>query len=295
MRRYQGSEIIGYRAPVWDEFELPLGPPEAFSPPRYAESVMVTGLVSRYTYIAPVGRTPSELFRNYQSEFQRLDLQKLYEKGAGQKGWFGPTFDQIANEDQIGQILAYNESQERVLVGMSNDPQPTYYYVFVTAYADGVIPHPLEGVVSKNRGLVQLVVVAPQERTDQMSFVSAAVMARYLEDTGRVVLEGLYFDSDRDAVWPDSERVLEEIAQLLRSDPRLKVRVVGHTDNQGAVEHNLELSRRRAANVATMLTSRYGIAAERLDSFGCGPYAPVASNDSEAGRAKNRRVELVAW
>jgi outer membrane protein OmpA-like peptidoglycan-associated protein len=70
---------------------------------------------------------------------------------------------------------------------------------------------------------------------------------------------------------------------------------VGHTDNQGKPDYNLDLSRRRAASVLRELTSKNGIAADRLDSFGCGLYAPVASNESEEGRAKNRRVELVKW
>jgi outer membrane protein OmpA-like peptidoglycan-associated protein len=70
---------------------------------------------------------------------------------------------------------------------------------------------------------------------------------------------------------------------------------VGHTDNQGRADYNLDLSRRRAASVVRELAGKYGIAPERLDSFGCGLYAPVASNENEDGRAKNRRVELVQW
>jgi OmpA-OmpF porin, OOP family len=71
--------------------------------------------------------------------------------------------------------------------------------------------------------------------------------------------------------------------------------VVGHTDNQGKPDYNLDLSRRRAAAVAREMTSKYGIAANRMDAFGCGQYAPTASNDLDEGRAKNRRVELVKW
>jgi OOP family OmpA-OmpF porin len=70
---------------------------------------------------------------------------------------------------------------------------------------------------------------------------------------------------------------------------------VGHTDNQGKPEYNLDLSRRRAASIVAELTGKYGIAANRMDAFGCGLYSPVASNEAEAGRAKNRRVELVQW
>src|SRR6185503_9143815 len=152
MRRYEGSDLIGYRAPKFDEFLLPLGAPTEFSPPKYGKSLKLEGLVSRYTYIAPAGRSTAELLRNYKLEFQRLGLATLYEKAAGERGWFGPTLTLISDEDQLGQILGYNEQQERVLVGRSKDAKPTYYYVFVTAYSDGIIPNQLAGAVEKNRG-----------------------------------------------------------------------------------------------------------------------------------------------
>src|ERR1700686_637905 len=133
MKRYEGSEIIGYRAPKFDEFLLPLGPPTSMSSPvAYAKQVKVEGLVSRYAYLAPAGRSPAELFRNYKLEFQRLGLVTLYEKEAGEKGWFGPTLGQGADEDQLGQILSYNETQARVLLAESKDAKPVYYYVFVS-------------------------------------------------------------------------------------------------------------------------------------------------------------------
>jgi OOP family OmpA-OmpF porin len=296
MRRYTGSEIIGYRAPKFDEFLLPLGPPTSLSAPlAYAKSVKVEGLISRYTYLAPAGRSPAELFRNYKLEFARLGLITLYEKEAGTRGWFGPTLSQISDEDQLGQILSYNESQERILVGKSKDPKPTYYYLFVTAYKDGVIPESLSGRVQKDRALGELIVVAPEQMEERMAFVNAQEMSRSLEDTGKVALYGIYFDTDQDALRPDSQPTLQEISKLLAANPELKIRVVGHTDNQGKADYNLDLSRRRAASVLRELTSKYGVASDRLDSFGCGLYAPVASNGSEEGRAKNRRVELVKW
>jgi len=296
MRRYTGSEIIGYRAPKFDEFLLPLGPPTSVSAPvAYAKSVKVEGLISRYTYLAPAGRSPAELFRNYKLEFQRLGLVTLYEKEAGKPGWFGPTLGQISDEDQLGQILSYNENQERLLVGKSEDAKPTYYYLFVTAYKDGVIPDSLRGRVEKDRALAELVITAPEQMEERMTFVNAQEMSRSLEDTGKVALYGIYFDTGKDALRPDSQPTLQEISKLLAANPQLNIRVVGHTDNQGKADYNLDLSRRRAASVLQELTSKYGVAANRLDSFGCGLYAPVASNGSEEGRAKNRRVELVKW
>jgi outer membrane protein OmpA-like peptidoglycan-associated protein len=219
----------------------------------------------------------------------------LYEKGAGEPGWFGPTLGQIADEDQLGQILSYNEAQERVLVGKTKDAKPTYYYIFVTAYKDGVMSDALRSMVQKDSALAELVVIAPEKMEEKMTFVNAQEMSRSLEDSGKVALYGIYFDTDKDTLRPDSQPTLQEIATLLTANPQLKIRVVGHTDNQGKTDYNLDLSRRRAASVVRELTSKYGLTADRLESFGCGLYAPVASNASEEGRAKNRRVELVKW
>jgi len=295
MKRYEGSELIGYREPKFDEYLLPLGPPKTFVPAVYAKSKSIEGLVSYYTYLAPEGRTPAELYRNYKMEFQRLGIVTLYEKAAGQQGWFGPTFTRVADDSDISQIIAYNEAEERLLIGKSADPNPTYYEVFVTAYKDGLIPERLQGRVHKTQALAEIVQVAPQEMEKKMVFVNADDMRQALHDSGKVALYGLYFDTDKDSVKAESQPTLEEIAKLLKSEPALKLHVVGHTDNQGKEDYNLDLSRRRAASVVKELTVRFGIPASRLDSFGCGLYSPVAPNSTDDGREKNRRVELVEW
>jgi OOP family OmpA-OmpF porin len=293
MKRYAGSELIGYRAPKFDEYLLPLGPPTQLDPPRYENSKPIEGQVSYYTYLAPPGRSVAELFRNYKQEFQRLGIQILYEKGAGQHGWFGPTFGQLANENDLSQILGYDEAEERLLAGKSKDA--SYYLVFVTAYQDGVIPERLQGRVAKGQALAQLVVVSPDAMEKKMAFVNSDDMKQALRDSGKVTLYGLYFDTDKDVVKPESQPTLAEIAKLFSSEPALRLHVAGHTDNRGKPEYNLDLSRRRAASVVQELTSKYAISANRLDAFGCGLYSPIASNAAEDGRAKNRRVELVQW
>src|SRR5579859_7388975 len=83
MKRYEGSELIGYRAPMFDEYMLPLGPPTNFSPPLYEKSKPVEGQVGYYTYLAPAGRSPAELFRNYKQEFQRLGIEVNMRKMPG--------------------------------------------------------------------------------------------------------------------------------------------------------------------------------------------------------------------
>jgi len=123
--------------------------------------------------------------------------------------------------------------------------------------------------------------------------VTAEFLAKDLTDTGHTAVYGILFDTGKADIKPGSEGVLAEIAGLLKSKPALKLYVVGHTDNAGALEMNMRLSQARAEAVVNVLTTKHGISAPRLKPLGDGPTAPVASNSTEEGRAKNRRVELV--
>jgi OmpA-OmpF porin, OOP family len=114
-----------------------------------------------------------------------------------------------------------------------------------------------------------------------------------LAQNGHVEVSGIYFDFNKADLKLESKPALDELAKLLKANPSLRVWVVGHTDNVGSVESNLALSKARAAAVVTALSAA-GIAPGRLAPFGNGPYAPVAANTTDEGRAKNRRVELVA-
>jgi outer membrane protein OmpA-like peptidoglycan-associated protein len=123
---------------------------------------------------------------------------------------------------------------------------------------------------------------------------TAAALSGGLTGNGHVVVPGILFDTGKADVKPESSAALKEIVKLLQQNAKLKIFVVGHTDNVGPVAANLDLSKRRAAAVVVLLTTQYHVAADRLQAFGAGPYAPVAANTSEDGRSLNRRVELVA-
>ena len=114
-----------------------------------------------------------------------------------------------------------------------------------------------------------------------------------LKQTGQAEVYGIYFDFASDKIKPESEPVLREIADALNHNPAWKLRVEGHTDNIGGDEYNLDLSQRRAEAVKLALVTRYHIAADRLTPKGFGATRPKEPNDTLAGRARNRRVELV--
>jgi outer membrane protein OmpA-like peptidoglycan-associated protein len=150
-------------------------------------------------------------------------------------------------------------------------------YVHVEAYNDG-----------RNYG----VIVVETGTMKQDVVADAAALSASIAATGKAAVYGIYFDTGKSVVKPESNPSLEEITKLLKQNGSLTLYVVGHTDNVGALDNNLKLSADRADAVAKALIGR-GIAASRLKGAGVGPYCPVASNHAEEGKARNRRVELV--
>ena len=135
--------------------------------------------------------------------------------------------------------------------------------------------------------------IVEKEIMKQEVVANAEAMGNDINSTGHVAVYGIYFDTGKSEIKPESDAAISEIAKLLKGNPGLKVNIVGHTDNVGERDYNMKLSKARAESVAKELISKYGIASGRLAAYGVGPLAPVAANKTEEGRAKNRRVELV--
>jgi OmpA-OmpF porin, OOP family len=148
--------------------------------------------------------------------------------------------------------------------------------------------------VSKSNEDVYAQLVVAVVGAIENKMVDAGAMAQGLREKGHIALYGIYFDTDKAVIKPESRATLDEIAKLLRAQPQLNVVIVGHTDSQGSYEHNMDLSRRRAEAVSAELVRSYRIASTRLRTAGVGFLAPVGPNGTDDGRALNRRVELVA-
>ena len=143
-----------------------------------------------------------------------------------------------------------------------------------------------------NDGAEYELVIVEAAPMQQEVAADADALGKGLAAEGRVAIYGIYFDTGKSAVKPESAKALEEIVKLLQQNPGLRLFVVGHTDSAGQQESNLKLSRDRAAAVVKDLIAR-GVDGKRLEAAGVGPWSPVATNRTEEGKAKNRRVELV--
>ena len=175
-----------------------------------------------------------------------------------------------------GQVLFDNG--EDTTIRLKKDGKEAWLYVGTTNIPSGMF--------------IRMTIIEKQAMQQEVT-MDASAMASSIADTGSVAIYGIYFDTASSVLKPDSEPALDEIAKLLANKPALKVYIVGHTDMVGDAASNVRLSQARAQAVITALVSKHGIAAARLIAFGNGPYAPIASNETDEGRAKNRRVELV--
>jgi OmpA-OmpF porin, OOP family len=309
IKRYEGSAILGYDFKKFDEYGVLLGPVKAgkistdLSPTKDQK---VEGQVTRILYVAPEGRSPLEVLRNYEQELTKTGFNILYtcagkECGTGD-AWLGQYYlyegeRKLTNYPPPrtgrppGQVTEYaftGAKDQRLMTAKRPAPQgDSYVSVFVATGTSGSHKE------TNGRTLTLLEVVDTVPMETKMVTVEAAAMAKDIAATGHVALYGIYFDTDKTDLKPESTPTISEIAKLLKQDPKLTMYVVGHTDNVGGYEYNMGLSERRAAAVVKELTGKHGIQAARLKAAGAGPLAPVAPNDNDPGRAKNRRVELV--
>jgi OmpA-OmpF porin, OOP family len=312
IKRYEGSAIIGYDFRKFDEYVVLLGPVTAGKSTERnklapTKSQRVEGQKTRILYVAPEGRSPLEVLRNYEQELQKSGFQTVYrcsgtECGGDQDGWLGeyylyPLERRLHNTPPEGSGRPAGQVSEYALTGAkdqrfltakhSGQPGDAYASVYV---ANGTFDMHKE---TAGHAIVLLDVIETAPMETRMVAVDAATMAKDVATTGHVALYGIYFDTDKTDLKSESAPTVQEIAKLLKQEPKLTLYVVGHTDNVGGYEYNMDLSARRAAAVVKELTTRQGVDPKRLKPAGTGPLSPVAPNDTEEGRAKNRRVELV--
>lgn len=316
MARYPGSVLFGADQKAFEESILAIGPAsrndagDKVAP----KTLTVTGKRTRAFYIAPAERSGLEVFANYRAALEKAGMSVVWTCSNDQQ--CGPEFLTQTTEAMHLNLTGTAEADEgfmlaeapRYLLAKQDRPQGNLQVaVFV---AD--IPHSKRAGIyvvqaedkPMDKGMAATQVNAPAvenkpaivgsnpaQKTEAP--VNAAALGSDLANTGQVNVYGIHFDSDKAQIRPESKAQLDEIAKLLTANPALRLRVTGHTDNVGTAEHNQGLSNRRADAIVAVLVANYGIAADRLASAGLGASLPVANNDSEEGRAMNRRVELV--
>ncbi|MEZ5785866.1 MAG: OmpA family protein [Xanthobacteraceae bacterium] len=271
--RFGGSVITGYAAKDFDAARIQAAPFEKGKPtdPRRVE-----GRITRIAYRTGPGPSMLEVSRNFETQLAKAGFETLLACDTDECG--GIPFTEAVDVMPIPQMWVDGFNYRYYAGRRVEGGNETYASVLVSQNNDNVF--------------AQLVVAELGAIKNKM--VDAAAMAKGLGESGHIALYGIYFDTDKAVIKAESRPTLDEIAKLLASQPQLNVVIVGHTDSQGSYDYNMDLSRRRAEAIAAELASHYSIAKPRLRTAGVGFLAPVGSNATDAGRALNRRVELVA-
>lgn len=282
IKPYPGSNIHDTWTHKYDRVTLPAGKVYFDNQTQndvVEKTVKIEGRLTYVDYETPADRGGLEVLENYKQGLAQAGFKILfscYSTACAKGGDIGYILDQNQFGDDPSQV---GRDQTGYLTAKLERPEGDVYATVI--------------VDQQNAATDVVIVQAKPMQLGQVK-VDAKTLLKNIDRTGHVAIYGIYFDTGKASVKPKSRQALGAIAKLLGGRPKLKLYVVGHTDNVGTYDYNMGLSRRRADAVMAVLIKDYGIAAGRLRAAGVGPLSPVLANTTAVGRAKNRRVELVA-
>jgi outer membrane protein OmpA-like peptidoglycan-associated protein len=292
--RFAGSVIMGYKVVDFDAMMLPLAP---FQNRSFSKIESPKGRITRIAYAAPPNKSILEISTNFEQALQSAGFKRLYScHTTPEDPACGDAFD-------ISEALL----PDRILHSLSSDV-PTQNSMIDTFFPSGGELFIESARLERTDGPVDVLLMisagegqpagiylqiceARAMAADQVT-VDAKGMAQGLSQQGHIALYGIHFGTDSSAINADSNSTLSEMVSLMKSQPELKVYIVGHTDNSGSLEHNLTLSTQRAQAVVKALQDM-GVPPNRMAAKGMASFSPVATNETDEGKARNRRVELV--
>ncbi len=300
--RYEGSSIVDQTTKAFNEITLPTGPAIK---KKFDTTITLQGKVTRSLYSSPLERSSLEVFGNYTDALKAKGFEVVFECA---KEACGAEFKNLKYSwNDPGLVVISEESDQRrnslsraMFFGVV-DPRYALFkkgevgaetYISVFAAQNQSVRMGDFSAALKNRVGVLIEIVEPKTREDKIVTLSADDLGAAIGASGRVAIYGIFFDYDKADIKSNSQPQLDQMVTYLRNNSKVKIYVVGHTDNRGALDYNMKLSGARAIAVVKALTAA-GVDKSRMVPKAAGPIAPLASNRTPEGQAKNRRVELV--
>lgn len=297
--RFADSIIIGQRVSESERSSIPTGKWGGNAGRIFWEqSIQVEGPRTRLLYLAPRPAKSLDVIRHYRETLDSQGYQLLFqcsgfdECGKEVAAFYtdaahGNTFTDSYLLKSVYSGQSVREPQ--ILTGRLNRSGADSYIFVFAAYQDNYADSE-----AGERVAIFVEQISAKPAQDGAALLDTAQLAQGLAEAGRVVLAGIQFDAGQSTLLPASRPQLDAMARLLREQPDLKVYLVGHTDNAGVLQTDLDLSQRRAAEVAQALVRDHRIASERLTPAGIAGLSPLVSNATAAGRARNQRIEMVS-
>ncbi|WP_417873829.1 DUF4892 domain-containing protein [Xanthomarina gelatinilytica] len=292
LTRYPGSKIIYYFQKDYNEikFATKAAKPEK-EPQQWLE---VSGYQTSIVYEVPIGKSTVEVMKNYEDAFKANNAEILFQcKGGecdGTTAWYSAKFFEKVygkdNRQSNGETSHYYDFgayhvAQRYMVGKITTSDKVYFIeIGMTPAYDG---KPVKVCVE---------VIEQEAMQSGLITLNADAIKESLEKEGKIILDGILFDTGKTDLKPSSFEVIEMVGHYLNQNPKANLYIVGHTDDVGNFGNNTLLSEGRAIRVSQALQN-FGDFENRVTPIGVGPVAPVASNETQDGRMKNRRVEIV--
>ena len=291
--RIPGSYIRYYNEKSYGEFTFPFSELKEVDDENVPqEDKRVEGKLTTNFYVISDGHSVLEVFRNYEIALEEAGFEILRKQErdfshnfARQR--YNIKWDASEGCNIRGIGVAHETNRQFYLVARHERTEGDAYislYIAETDFGRG------EDWGQQRPTVLQTVI---EEKEMETGLITTGSIIQDIESKGKVSIYGVYFDTDSAEIKLESEETVEKIAEVLRENPELNIHIVGHTDSTGDFDYNIELSKKRAAALVKKLVDEYDINEERLKAAGIGPLAPEATNETEDGRAKNRRVELV--
>lgn len=272
IKPYTGSTLTRRDDAGFREYKVVVGlDPKGKGDDEIIKTRLVSGELARLYYENPKDKSPGEIFANYKEGLVAAGFKVIFEclDAACGPSYASSRWTRVTGMTFVSSRMGYLSARRE------NAGAETYAAVSIAQNG-----HEID--VLERRAMETGLVT-----------VTAAALDRGLAAEGKAVLDGILFDTDKATIRPESKAALDVIGKFLNDRPNLKVFIVGHTDTVGSLEYNLNLSKQRAQAVTDALVKTYGIAASRLSAHGVGPLSPAATNRTDPGKGKNRRVEMV--
>ncbi len=285
--RFNGSFIKYTNTVKWDTYILPVSKIRNEGGSKtWDKKLKLEGEVNRIQYVTNKENTTSLVYLNYVNALKKSNWDILF-KGLGDNElgnesyeWayylFGDEGYQLNNKFG-SEFKLWGDEHAFIAAGFEDDENSYYTSIYIVSNDE-------QTIISQD--IVKI-------KNPDLELVTAAIMTDKISKKGHVVLDGIYFNNGEFNILEKSDNAFKNITKYLNANKNNKFFVVGHTDNVGTFQLNMILSENRAKAVLNKLISDYGVNPDQIKSYGVANLSPLVTNKTDAGKAKNRRVEIV--
>ena len=289
--RFEGSVIEFYKETKFGTYKIPL---DQNGKLNFDKPMVLKGKITRIQYSVPVDNNPEYVLHNYSEACNGASFTILTALANEQLGVRERSQDWNSRYYGSGDAYFYNALNNGKYGMQHGIPSWKANQAYIVANAekgDNLIYFAIYVIEHDNFTLITQDVI--EVSAPKTGMVTAEKLSKGIAANGRIAVYGIHFNIGNATIKTESEASLKVIADYLKSVPTMKFYIVGHTDNTGLLAENMKLSESRAKSVMDKLVTEYSINPSQLISYGVSSLAPVASNQTDEGKAKNRRVEIV--